>query len=417
MKENRRILLRGGSVALDGQIFNSDILFSDGVICRIDSGIEPDSSTEIVDIPGCVVSYGLVDVHVHFREPGFSAKETIATGAAAAARGGYTLVCPMPNLRPAPDNEEHLEVQLDMIRKSGAPVSVLPFATITEERHGGRVVDMPALKSKVAGFSDDGSGVQDDALMEEAMRLAAREDCVISAHCEDMTQPPFGPESEYKQVERDVLLAERTGCRYHVCHVSTKESVEAVRRAKAAGARVSCETAPHYLTLTQADALDEGRFRMNPPLREEADRLALVRGIQDGTVEVIATDHAPHTAEEKSRGYRHSLMGIVGLETAFPVLYTRLVLPGIISLGKLFTLMSDNPRRIFGFGGRLAPGNPADLAVFELDTEYTIDSSTFLSKGRSTPFEGWPVRGRCLLTFKDGRVVYDGRNPGGCAEG
>ena len=409
MKENRRILLKGGSIAADGQIFNSDILFSDGVICRIERDIEADSSTEIVDITGCVVSYGLVDVHVHFREPGFSAKETIATGAAAAARGGYTLVCPMPNLRPAPDTVEHLETQLEIIRKSGAGIELRPFATITEERHGGRVVDMAALKDSVAAFSDDGSGVQDDAVMEEAMRLAAAEDCVISAHCEDMTQPPFGPESEYKQVERDVEMARLAGCRYHVCHVSTKESVEALRRAKAAGARVSCETAPHYLTLTQADVLDEGRFRMNPPLRGEDDRQALIRGIQDGTVEVIATDHAPHTAEEKSRGYQHSLMGIVGLETAFPVLYTRLVETGIIPLGKLFSLMCDNPRRIFGFGGCMAVGEAADLAVFELASSYTIDSSTFFSMGRSTPFEGWTVRGRCVMTFKDGRLVYDGR--------
>ncbi len=236
--------------------------------------------------------------------------------------------------------------------------------------------------------------------------MALREDVVISAHCEDMDEPPFSSESEWKQVCRDAKMAAEIGCRYHVCHVSTAESVEAVRQAKAAGARVSCETAPHYLTLTEDDRLDEGRFRMNPPLRTKADRDALIKGIQDGSVEVIATDHAPHTAEEKSKGYWGSMMGIVGLETAFPVMYTRLVKTGVITIEKLIELMCDNPRRIFSLGGKLAEGERADIAVFELDKEYVINPEDFETMGRSTPFEGWKVCGRCVLTLKDGVPVH-----------
>ncbi|MDD6363836.1 MAG: dihydroorotase [Bacteroidales bacterium] len=403
--ESRNLLLKHGTLVSGGRSFISDILISDGKIERIAEGIVPDEDTEVLDVTGYIVSYGLADVHVHFREPGFSSKETIATGSAAAARGGYTTVCTMPNLSPAPDSPENLQVQLDLIREQ-ACIEVIPFATITTGRNGGPVVDMAALKDRVAGFSDDGSGVQSGKRMEEAMRLAAAEDVVISAHCEDENEAPFSAESEWKQVERDVVMAAQTACRYHVCHVSTAESVEAVRKAKAAGASVSCETAPHYLVLTQEDRKDDGRFRMNPPLRTPADRDALIRGIQDGTVEVIATDHAPHTAEQKSRGYWKSAMGIVGLETAFAVLYSELVLKGVISIEQLFELMSANPRRIFRLGGKLAQGEKADIAVFDTDTEYVIDSSEFASMGKSTPFEGWRVRGRCVLTLKDGKVVY-----------
>lgn len=403
--ESRNLLLKHGTLVSGGRSFISDILISDGKIERIAEGIVPDEDTEVLDVTGYIVSYGLADVHVHFREPGFSSKETIATGSAAAARGGYTTVCTMPNLSPAPDSPENLQVQLDLIREQ-ACIEVIPFATITTGRNGGPVVDMAALKDRVAGFSDDGSGVQSGKRMEEAMRLAAAEDVVISAHCEDENEAPFSAESEWKQVERDVVMAAQTACRYHVCHVSTAESVEAVRKAKAAGASVSCETAPHYLVLTQEDRKDDGRFRMNPPLRTPADRDALIRGIQDGTVEVIATDHAPHTAEQKSRGYWKSAMGIVGLETAFAVLYSELVLKGVISIEQLFGLMSANPRRIFRLGGKLAQGEKADIAVFDTDTEYVIDSSEFASMGKSTPFEGWRVRGRCVLTLKDGKVVY-----------
>lgn len=404
--ENRKSLLKGGLLVSQGISSFSDILISDGHISRIAENIVPDSDTDVIDVRGKVVSYGLADVHVHFREPGFSAKETIATGAAAAAHAGYTTVCTMPNLNPAPDSLETLGQQLELIKKEKAAIEVLPFATITCARAGAKAVDMAALKRFVAGFSDDGSGVQSEASMRAAMEMALKEDTIISAHCEDMGEPPFSASSEWKQVERDVRMASEIGCRYHVCHVSTKESVEAVRKAKAAGANVSCETAPHYLTLTSLDRKDEGRFRMNPPLREPEDRDALIRGIQDGTVEVIATDHAPHTAEEKSRGYAGSAMGIVGLETAFPVLYTKLVLEGVITLEKLISLMCDNPRRIFRLGGVLEEGAKADLAVFDIQEEYTIDSSTFHTMGRSTPFEGWRVKGRCVLTLKNGRPVW-----------
>lgn len=403
--ENRNILLKNGRLITGGNSFISDILFSGGTVSRIAENIEPDGSMTVVDITGCIVSYGLADVHVHFREPGYSAKETIATGSRAAARGGYTVVGTMPNLNPAPDSPENLQVQLDLIREQ-AVIDVLPFATITGGRNGGPVVDMAAMKDKVMGFSDDGSGVQAGSRMEEAMRMALREDVVISAHCEDMDEAPFSSESEWKQVCRDAKMAAEIGCRYHVCHVSTAESVDAVRQAKAAGARVSCETAPHYLTLTEDDRLDEGRFRMNPPLRTKADRDALIMGIQDGSVEVIATDHAPHTAEEKSKGYWGSMMGIVGLETAFPVMYTKLVKEGVITIEKLIELMCDNPRRIFSLGGKLAEGERADIAVFELDKEYVINPEDFETMGRSTPFEGWKVCGRCVLTLKDGVPVH-----------
>lgn len=406
--EGRHLLLKNGILVSGGRSFISDVLISDGRIVRIARDIEADAQTQVMDVTGHIVSYGLADVHVHFREPGFSSKETIATGSMAAARGGYTVVCPMPNLNPAPDSPETLQIELDLIREQ-ACIDVVPFATITRGRNGGPVVDMAAMKDRVAGFSDDGSGVQSAERMGEAMKLAKAEDVVISAHCEDMDEAPFSSESEWKQVQRDVMMAEETGCRYHVCHVSTAESVEAVRSAKAAGASVSCETGPHYLTLTQADRKDEGRFRMNPPLREERDRLALIEGIKDGTVEVIATDHAPHTAEQKSGGYDKSAMGIVGLETAFGVLYTKLVEPGTITIEKLIELMCDNPRRIFRFGGCLAEGERADIAVFDIENEYVVDPSDFASMGRSTPFEGWKLRGRCILTLKDGRAVFNGR--------
>lgn len=396
-------ILRNGLLISSGKSCRSDILVSNGKIAQIAENIDCDATS--IDLGGRVVSYGLADVHVHFREPGFSEKETIASGSRAAARGGYTTVCPMPNLNPAPDSLETLALEQELIR-SQAVVEVLPFATITLGRRGRSLVDMKALRGSVAGFSDDGSGVPSGPLIREAMLECRECDGIISAHCEDMTQPPFSRESEFEQVRRDCALALETGCRYHVCHVSTAQSVDAVRKAKAAGARVSCETAPHYLTLCQDDIQqDDGRFRMNPPLRTAADRKALIEALQDGTIEVIATDHAPHTAEQKSRGYRGSAMGIVGLETAFPVLYTRLVLTGIITLEKLFELLCDNPRRIFSLGGGLKVGQRADLAIFDLDTEYTIDSSTFASKGRSTPFEGWKVRGRCVGTIFGGKMV------------
>jgi len=377
-----------------------------------------------VDLRGRCVVPGLVDVHVHLREPGFPHKETIATGTAAAARGGYTAVCAMPNLDPAPDTPEHLHVETELIRRDAA-VRVYPYASITRGQRGcGELVDFAALAPEVVGFSDDGRGVQSGALMEEAMRRAAAAGKPIVAHCEvdellrggyihdgvycrEHGHRGICSESEWRQVERDIALAEKTGCQYHVCHVSTRESVELVRRAKARGLRVSCETAPHYLLLCDEDLREEGRFKMNPPLRSRGDRAALVGGIIDGTIDVIATDHAPHTAEEKARGLAGSAMGIVGLECAFPLLYKYLVLPGAITLEHLVALMSTNPRRIFGLGGGLEIGEPADFTVLDLDAQYEIDPATFRSKGRATPFAGWPVQGRAAMTVVGGRCVYD----------
>ena len=378
----------------------------------------------VVDLGGRHVVPGLVDVHVHLREPGFSHKETIATGTAAAARGGYTTVCSMPNLNPAPDTPETLRVQADLIRRDAA-VRVVPYGCITMGQRGcGELVDFEALAPGVVGFSDDGRGVQSDELMEEAMRRAAKVGKPIVAHCEvdDLLRGGYihdggycrahghkgiCSESEWRQVERDIALAEKTGCQYHVCHVSTRESVELVRRAKAKGLRVSCETAPHYLLLCDEDLQEEGRFKMNPPLRSRRDREALVAGVVDGTIEVIATDHAPHTADEKSRGLAGSAMGIVGLETAFPLLYKYMVLPGVITLEKLVALMSDNPRRLFGLGGGLNVGDPADFTVLDLGAQYAVDPATFRSMGRATPFAGWQVEGRAVLTVVGGRVAYE----------
>ena len=384
----------------------------------------PGPEDRVVDLRGLHLVPGLVDVHVHLREPGFPQKETVATGTAAAARGGYTAVCPMPNLCPVPDTPQTLRAETDLIRRDAA-VRVYPYASITLGQRGcGCLVDFEALAPDVVGFSDDGRGVQSAELMEEAMRRAAAVGKPIVAHCEvdDLLRGGYihdgeycrahghrgiSSESEWRQVERDIALAEKTGCRYHVCHVSTRESVELVRRAKARGLCVSCETAPHYLILCDEDLREEGRFKMNPPLRSRADREALVAGIQDGTIEVIATDHAPHTAAEKLRGLERSAMGIVGLECAFPLLYKYMVLPGILSLERLVALMSDNPRRIFSLGGGIRPGEPADFTVFDLGARYRIDPSSFLSKGRATPFAAWPVQGRAVLTVVGGRAAYD----------
>lgn len=402
--------------------------FEDGTLLvdgdRIAEDTPATAADRTVDLGGRHLVPGLVDVHVHLREPGFPHKETIATGTAAAARGGYTTVCAMPNLNPAPDTPEHLRVQTDLIARDAA-VRVLPYASITMGQRGcGELVDFGALAPHVIGFSDDGRGVQSAELMEEAMRRAAAVNRPIVAHCEvdellrggyihdgaycrEHGHKGICSESEWRQVERDIALAEKTGCQYHVCHVSTRESVELVRRAKARGLRVSCETAPHYLLLCDEDLREEGRYKMNPPLRSRADRDALVAGIADGTIDVIATDHAPHTAEEKARGLAGSAMGIVGLECAFPLLYKYLVLSGTIGLERLVALMSENPRRIFGLGGGLEPGSGADFTVLDLGAQYEIDPAEFRSKGRATPFAGWPVQGRAVLTAVGGECIYD----------
>ena len=358
---------------------------------------------------------GFCDVHVHFREPGFSYKETIRTGSMAAAAGGYTAVCPMPNLNPVPDSRAHLDEELQIIRRD-AVVDVFPYAAVSVGEKGAVLSDMEQLTDAVA-FSDDGHGVQSDAVMREAMLRAKALGKMIVAHCEVNELLRGGyihdgqyakahghrgicSESEWRQVERDLNLAAETGCAYHVCHVSTKESVELVRQAKKSGVDATCETAPHYLLLDESDLQEDGRFKMNPPLRAREDREALIEGVLDGTVECIATDHAPHSAEEKSRGLEKSAMGIVGLETAFPVLYTGLVQKGILPLETLLGLLTDRPRARF----RLPLG--CDFSVWDLNESYEIDPESFQSKGRDTPFAGDRVQGRCLATFHQGKQVY-----------
>lgn len=417
-----RIVLKGGRVFSGGKSFEADVVVCGDRIAEVtpEAAILP--GDKVVDCRGRWVSAGLVDLHVHLREPGFSSKETIATGTAAAAHGGFTTVCAMPNLEPAPDSLENLRRETAIIERD-AVVKVLPYATITRRRAGREIVDFAALKPYVAAFSDDGSGVQDDDMMLAAMRAAAANDCIIAAHCEVNSllhggyihdgayaaahgHKGISSESEWRQIERDIRLAEQTGCRYHVCHISTKESVALIRDAKRSGVRITCETGPHYLTMCDADLREEGRFKMNPPIRSAADRDALIEGAQDGTIDVIATDHAPHTAEEKSRGLAGSAMGVVGLETSFAVIYTKLVMAGIISPERMIELMAEAPRRIFALGGGLAAGEKADIAVFDLDNEFTVNPATFLSKGRSTPFEGWRLHGQTILTLVDGRTAY-----------
>ena len=400
---NDTYIIQGGTLATEAGLKRADILVREGCIAEIGTNLSADG-IPVLPAEGLVAVPGLVDVHVHFREPGFPEKETIRTGSLAAARGGYTAVCAMPNLNPAPDSPETLAIEQSLIDRD-AVIDVFPYAAITRGRAGLEPVDMATLKGRCIAFSDDGSGVQDAAVMRSAMQLAAREDCLIVAHCEDLSQPTAA-EMEWRQIERDLALAAETGCRYHVCHISTRRSVELIRAAKARGVRVTCETAPHYLTLCEADVRDDGRFKMNPPIHTADDREALIEGLRDGTVDVVATDHAPHTAEEKSRGFAGSLNGIVGLETAFPVLYTHLVETGRISLERLVEAMSMAPRRIFRIGGGLAAGEKADLALIDTRSDYTLCSETFLSKGRSTPFEGWKVRGRVLLTLKNGNIVW-----------
>lgn len=403
-----------------------DVLIADGIIQAVKEFIpvpaDAGAETEVVDLGGMLLSYGFADLHVHFREPGAPQKETILTGAKAAARGGYTTVCAMPNLDPAPDAPETLAVEQAIIDRD-ACIEVLPYATITRGRKGLEPVDFEALMGRCVAFSDDGSGIQQDAVMLEAMRRAAELDCILAAHCEDNTLLHGGyihdgrwcafhghkgicSESEWGQIRRDLELAARTGCRYHVCHVSAKESVALIREAKRAGVRVTCETAPHYLVLCEDNLQEEGRFKMNPPLRSAEDRAALLEGLKDGTIDAIATDHAPHTAAEKSRGLAGSAMGIVGLETAFPVLHTALVQTGELSLERLLDALCATPRRIFRLGGALQEGERADLTAIDLHAAYTIDSRTFLSKGHATPFDGMPVQGAVKMTWKDGRLVW-----------
>jgi len=418
-----KILIKNADIYGYGK---KDILTDGDVIAKIEDSITDDAD-KVYDFEGQHIFPGLIDVHVHLREPGFEYKETISTGTRASARGGYTTVCSMPNLNPVPDSMANLREQLDIIEKD-AVIDVLPFASLTKGQKGERISDMEVMAKFVAGFSDDGKGVQDEDMMRLCMIKARNLGKIISAHCEDEALLHGGyihdgeyakekghkgicSESEWGPIKRDIELLKETKAPYHVCHVSAKESVELIRKAKQEGLPVTCETAPHYLTLCEDDLQEDGRFKMNPPLRSREDMEALREGILDGTVDCIATDHAPHAAEEKSRGLAGSVMGIVGLETAFPVLYTRLVREDkLLTLERLIELMSVAPRRIFSLeGGRIEKGAAADIVVLDCDESYTVDPESFHSMGRSTPFAGMKVYGRCVRNLRAERDTEQSR--------
>ena len=409
--------------------YNAKAIYKNGCLSSLplvaDNGIIVSSDElqgDIISFDGMYIFPGFADVHVHLREPGFSYKETIKTGTLASAHGGYTAVCSMPNLNPVPDNVENLKMQLDIIEKD-ACIHVYPYGSITVGQMGEELSDMEGMAKDIIAFSDDGRGVQSDEMMEEAMLKAKALGKMIVAHCEvnDLLKGGYihdgeyakahghrgiCSESEWKQIERDLKLVEKTGCSYHVCHISTKESVEIIRQAKAKGLDVTCETGPHYLILDDSNLQEHGRFKMNPPLRGEADRLALIEGIKDGTIDMIATDHAPHSAEEKGRGLEKSMMGVVGIETAFPLMYTYFVETGVITLEKLIELMSINPRKRFGIGGGTDDGQSADFTVVDLDAEYEINPDEFYSMGKATPFEGYKVKGKIVHTYIGGKEIF-----------
>ena len=420
-----RIIIKGGTIKGADVCGKVDIAIENERIAEVAENIVATDNDELIDASGLVVAPAFVDVHVHLREPGYGYKERIETGSRAAARGGYSTVCPMPNLNPVPDNLENLQQQLDIIERD-ACIEVLPYAAITAGRKGEELVDMAALKELVCGFSDDGSGVQRDGMMAEAMQKAAELDTIIAAHCEVEELLRGGyihdgeyarlhghkgicSESEWEQVRRDIELAEKYGCRYHVCHISTKETVQLVREAKARGVKVTCETGPHYLIYTDMDLQEDARWKMNPPLRSAEDRAALIEGIIDGTIDMIATDHAPHSVEEKSRGLKDSAMGIVGLETAFAALNTHLVNKGIITLDRLVELMSINPRKVFRIEGGINVGDRADIVLLDTEKQWIVDSSKFFSMGRITMFDGCDMQGDVAMTLHRGKIVYDNK--------
>jgi dihydroorotase len=417
-----RLILKGGTTASGTKV---DVAIESERIVAVASELSAEPNDTIIDATGLIVAPAFVDVHVHLREPGYGYKERIETGTMAAARGGYTTVCPMPNLNPVPDTVENLKVQQDIIDRD-AKIEVLPYAAITMGRKGEELVDVDSLHDKVIAFSDDGSGVQVDGMMERAMMAAVKHDALIAAHCEveellkggyihdgeyarEHGHKGICSESEWAQVKRDIEIAERLGCRYHVCHISTKETVQLVREAKARGAKVTCETGPHYLIYTDMDLQEDARWKMNPPIRSAEDRAALIEGIKDGSIDMIATDHAPHSVEEKSRGLKDSAMGIVGLETAFAALNTHLVKKGIISLDRLVEVMSINPRKVFRIEGGLNVGDRADVVLLDTEKEWRVDSSKFFSMGRITMFDGCDMQGDVAMTMHRGKIVYDNK--------
>ena len=415
-------LLKNAVVMMDGTMTKGDVFVRGGRVVSVGAAVSSPSAQVFDFSNNVVVLPGFVDVHVHLREPGFSYKETMETGTASAARGGYTTVCAMPNLNPVPDSLDNLKVQLSRIAE-GASIDVLPYGAITVGEKGEVLADMEAMAEYVAAFSDDGRGVQSEDMMRQAMIKAKSLGKIIAAHCEDNDLLHGGyihdgvyakahghrgicSESEWGQIKRDLKLVEEIGCAYHVCHISTKESVQLIREAKARGVNVTCETAPHYLILTDEDLQEDGRFKMNPPLRSKEDRAALIEGIVDGTIDMIATDHAPHSAEEKGRGLEKSAMGVVGLETAFAAMYTHLVKTGIITMERLVELIHTAPCRRFGIGSELKEGGIANFTVFDLEKSYMVDPEEFKTMGRATPFTGMELFGRCLLTMKDGAIVW-----------
>lgn len=417
-----KYLLKNGMVFVNNEFLQKDILIHGDTISKISDNILAAEDIVSFDFQNCYIFPGFIDVHVHLREPGFLSKETIKTGTKAAAHGGYTDVCSMPNLNPTPDSMEHLKMQLEAIEKD-ACIHVYPFGTITKNEAGEKMADLADMAPYVIGFSDDGRGVQSEEMMKNAMKKCKELGKIISAHCEDnallfggyihdgeyaRTHGHRGicSESEWGPIKRDIELVKETGCAYHVCHISTKESVELIRQAKKDGVNITCETGPHYLVMNDSMLKEEGRFKMNPPIRSKEDQKALVEGLIDGTIDVIATDHAPHTLEEKSKGLEKSLMGVTGIETAFPVAYTCLVKENVISLEKLMDVLHNNASRRFGIGNDIAEGEKANLCVFNLDEKIKVDDEFFLSMGKSSPFAGNEYYGKCKMTICDGNIVY-----------
>ena len=416
------MILKNGIAFINGTFKKCDIYIENDKIKEINEEINIEDE-EILDLTGQYIFPGLIDVHTHLREPGFEYKETIATGSMAGARGGFTSICAMPNLKPVPDSMKNLQIELDAI-KNTANVKVYPYGAITKNEMGEELSNMDEIANHIIAFSDDGKGIQEENMMRKAMIKAKDLNKIIAAHCEVNSLLNNGyihdgeyakinnhrgisSESEWKEIERDIALAKETKVKYHVCHISTKESVELIRNAKKDGVDITCETGPHYLLLTDMDLKEDGFFKMNPPLRSKKDQEALIEGLKDGTIDVIATDHAPHSLEEKTKGLEKSLMGIVGLETSFPLLYTYLVKQNVITLEKLLELMNTNARKRFNIGTKIEVGEKADFSVFNLDEEYVIDSNKFASKGRNTPFNGYKVYGKCKMTIVDGKIIFN----------
>lgn len=418
----KKYILANANVFLKDHFEKADLLIENGLVSSISKKLSQTNDCTYIDCLNYVIIPGLIDVHVHLREPGFSYKETMESGTMACAHGGFTSVCAMPNLNPVPDNYENLKAELDLIEKE-ARIKVYPYGAITVGEKGESLAAFDEMKDYVIGYSDDGKGVQSEFSMEEAMKQIKNTGKVLAAHCEveELSKGGYihdGPyakahghtgipsSSEYLEIERDIELTEKIGCKYHVCHISTKEGVEFVRQAKKKGLDITCETGPHYLCINDSELEEDARFKMFPPIREKADQDALIAGIIDGTIDMIATDHAPHSAEEKSKGFKLSANGVVGIETSFPVMYTNFVKNGIISFEQLMKLMHSNAMERFNIGQHIEEGAKADLTVFDLNEKYVIDPKDFLSKGKSSPFTGNEVYGKCKLTMVDGEIVW-----------